>query len=370
MKEVSDLKAKVSSLESQLRDSENRVKVNTMERLEREKLTLSAEVRDLKAQLHMKSSNVEKLEKEKADLEKQLSERKHTLDRTPSVEVRSRLVERLQTEKAELQRQLQQMEKERDTLRLATPGRVRDSSSRNSLSVLRESGIKIRAELEDKVRRLERVVSELEKKMDISSATSVDKDTLKREIEQLRIQIKETAEAEAQDVVPQSQYESLRDSHEKVLRTVKDLQVKVEQLQDEKLRLERSSVNKAASESRVRDLEARVKTLEEENSQLKGQLSELKQQHKKLEVELASEKRSAKAEVEKLQTRNSATSNRLVGDLTQEKHALESKVKSLERQLESLQVSRLTSAWFRLCLSPMFFSSLLLCLVVLVKLTN
>ena len=58
------------------------------------------------------------------------------------------------------------------------------------------------------MQRLEHVVSELEKKIDlISSATSVDKDTLEREIKQLRIQVKETTEAEAHDVVPKSRRE-------------------------------------------------------------------------------------------------------------------------------------------------------------------
>ncbi|XP_076434884.1 uncharacterized protein LOC143274829 [Babylonia areolata] len=338
--EGSSLRAKVRAFEGQTKDTDTRVK-SCGEGQDRERIALSAEVRDLKSQLRMKTSCVERLEQEKADLEKQVREKKSGLGRTPSVEGRSGLVERLQTEKAELQRQVERMEKERDSLRLATPSRLRDSGSRDSLAVIRESGVKIRAELEDKVQRLERVVSELERKLEISSGTSVDKDTLKKEIEQLRIQIKETAEAESREVVPQSHYDSLKDSHENLLEQIKDLQSKVEQLRDEKMLLEKSSQDRVEAEKKQHDLESRVKRLEEEKSELRGKLSDLEQQHRSLERELAAEKRSAKEEVEKAKgARTSASSSRLVGDLTQEKHALESKVKSLERQLESAQSRR------------------------------
>ncbi|XP_070205430.1 citron Rho-interacting kinase-like isoform X3 [Littorina saxatilis] len=345
IREVSALKDKVQSLEEQLRDSERKAKNTASEGNDREKLAMSAELRDLKSQLRMKSSSVERLEGEKAELQKQITEKKQGLDRTPSVEVRSRLVDRLQTEKADLQRKLEQMEKERDTLQRSRPGlSLRDSGSRNSLVILRESGSKLRADLEDKVQRLERVVRELEKKLEISSATSVDKDMLKHEIEQLRVQIKETAEAEVRDAVPQGEYDSLKDSHEQLQDKVKDLQGKLQQLQDEKRLLEKTSANRTASEGKHRMLELRVKSLEEENSELKGKRSEIEQRHKKLENELESEKKSAKEEIEKLKAgRSTASSNRLVGELTQEKHALESKVKSLERQLESLQKRRQSS---------------------------
>ncbi|KAK7479958.1 hypothetical protein BaRGS_00028785 [Batillaria attramentaria] len=308
---------------------------------------LEGKMDDLEQQLKVKASEVSRLQREKGDLEKEVTTlkegKKPPLDRTGSIEVKSRLVERLQQEKAELQKQLETMEKERDSLRLATPSRVRDSGSRNSLCILRESGVKLRADLEDKVQRLERVVRELEKKLRISSATAVDKNTLQKEIEQLRVQIRLSAEAEAAESALQSELESVQKSRDSFKQQVQDLQQQVDALTQEKRRLERSAASRTSSDREKKNLTDRIQTLERDKRDLERKVTDMEQERKTFEAQIEAERKRTKEESEKLKTataRTPASSNRLVGELTQEKQSLEAKVKSLERQLESLQKRR------------------------------
>jgi hypothetical protein len=65
---------------------------------------------------------------------------------------------------------------------------------------------------------------ELERKLEISTASSVDKDMLRSELEDLRKQIKEATEAE---VMPKGEYDRLAKSHSQLQERVRDLQAKV-----------------------------------------------------------------------------------------------------------------------------------------------
>ncbi|XP_025090318.1 citron Rho-interacting kinase-like isoform X2 [Pomacea canaliculata] len=350
--EVNELRVKITALEKQVEELGVKIKNKAAEErgLVREKNKLSSDLEDARSQLRTKTEAVERLEKEKTDFEKKLetakSDRRYQFERPSVMEGKSCLVERLQAEKASLQRQLEEAEKERDCLkRSAVSGRLRESSSRNSLTLLRESGVKLRADLEDKVQRLERVVSELEGKLKISDASKVDRETLQKEIEQLRVQIKESVETEARELLVHSEQDSLKEKCDELQKQVVELHNKVQQLSDEKLLLEASTVKKNDAEEVQHRLEEKIKRLEEDKKELELKASQQKLVMQQMQEELKKEKMVVKEGAEKLKNSRShltplGSSSRLVGDLTQEKHLLESKVKSLERQIESLKKRR------------------------------
>lgn len=354
--EVNELRVKITALEKQVEELGVKIKNKAAEErgLVREKNKLSSDLEDARSQLRTKTEAVERLEKEKTDFEKKLetakSDRRYQFERPSVMEGKSCLVERLQAEKASLQRQLEEAEKERDCLkRSAVSGRLRESSSRNSLTLLRESGVKLRADLEDKVQRLERVVSELEGKLKISDASKVDRETLQKEIEQLRVQIKESVETEARELLVHSEQDSLKEKCDELQKQVVELHNKVQQLSDEKLLLEASTVKKNDAEEVQHRLEEKIKRLEEDKKELELKASQQKLVMQQMQEELKKEKMVVKEGAEKLKNSRShltplGSSSRLVGDLTQEKHLLESKVKSLERQIESLKVRHVLKA--------------------------
>lgn len=346
--EIRDLKRKISTLERQAEDIKKTVKSKdtALELSEKKIQSLTSHLEEVKNQIKMKTNQVEALEKEKKDLERKLDtlrcQGKSGCDSTSRMEVKSRLVERLQSEKAELQRQLEQMEKERDVLKSSAPDRQRDSSSRNSLIILRESGYKLRADLEDKVQRLERVVTELEGKLTVSSTlSSIDRNALKKEIEELRLQIQLSTEAETQEIVSESEHESVKRTRDKYKQQVEDLQKKIEELTEDKHRLQQSAFRKMETEKENRALQEKIAALEKEKKDLNAKCIKLSSDLTQLQEQLKKEKTTAQEEMDRLKTvrPSSFSNNKLVGDLTRDKQLLETKVKGLERQVETLQVN-------------------------------
>ncbi|XP_050410841.1 citron rho-interacting kinase [Patella vulgata] len=303
----------------------------------------------------------QRLERKVERLENETREKSTTIERQSSM--RSTLVERLQTEKAELQRQVERLEREKEE----------DKKEIRRNTAVDEKGLKSTTQdLETKVKRLEKVASDLERELKNSKEQIVELSKLKDG--------KRTLELKIEDL--NSEIARLKKDHERSdssSRTIADLrqekrklETKVEELESNQNKPKRTPSFLVNKDNQVSDLQAEKRYLEskinnlqkqidqnannktklesKEIETLKRQKSDLESKYDKLDAELS----KVKAELEELENvkrengrldervknlqsqldkLSSKKTEEQVSDLQAEKRYLESKINNLQKQI-------------------------------------
>ncbi|XP_055861655.1 citron Rho-interacting kinase-like isoform X2 [Biomphalaria glabrata] len=276
-----------------------------------------SDVNKLSLEIDRLKKLVDRLEKDKGGQEKRCS-----------VELGGTLVSRLQRENTELRKQVESLEKQ-----VGKSSPQRPFNRRTSLAMLQESGTlqKLRQEHEDKVKGLEKEITEMKLKLSRQQTESLAQDKNKTTAEEMKVKVKEL-----EDVVTslknelrdkKNDAEELRSRLDVQTANVMELRTEIEELMktenDLVTQLEKEALRAKQATEEKEKLAAQLKKYESQPARMSGELKFEKVQLESKVQELTGERDSLKAQLDSMKT-----------GLGDDVNGLASQVQDLQQQLQ------------------------------------